>query len=77
MEEKYKMEILRLDYKLASEGKKIELWKNEVLDTIVANSSCDLESVKSEQIYDQTECRKEIQLERPDLKKESSIWITG
>ena len=61
-----------LDEKLVSEGKKFELSKKEVLDIPEANSSCDLDSVKSEQTHDHSECRKEIQLERPDVKKESS-----
>lgn len=34
------------------------------------NSSCGLDSVKSEQIHDHTECRKEMQIEQPDVNKE-------
>ena len=33
--------------------------------------------MKSEQIHDHSECRKEIQLERPDVNKESSIQKIG
>ena len=47
------------------------------MDIPEANSSCDLDSVKSEQIYDHSECRKEIQLERPDVNKESSTRKIG
>ena len=50
-----------LDEKLGSEGKKFELSKKEVLDIPEANSSCDLDSMKSEQIHDYSDCRKEIQ----------------
>ena len=50
-----------LDEKLGSEGKKFELSKKEVLDIPEANSSCDLDSMKSEQIHYYSDCRKEIQ----------------
>ena len=33
--------------------------------------------MKSEQIHDHSECREEIQLERPDVNKESSIQKIG
>ena len=66
-----------LDYKLASESKKFEFSKKEVLDIPASNSSCDLDSVKSEQIHDHSECRKVIELERPDVNKESSTQKTG
>ena len=66
-----------LDEKLASEDKKFDLSKKEVLDIPEANSSCDLDSVKSEQTHDHSECRKEIQLERPDVNKESSTQKIG
>ena len=33
--------------------------------------------MKSEQIHDHSECRKEIQLERPDVNKESSTQKIG
>ena len=63
--------------KLASEGKKFKLSKKEVLDIPEANSSGDLDSVKSEQIHDHSECRKEILLERPDVNIESSTQKIG
>ena len=66
-----------LDEKLVSEGKKFELSKKEVSDIPEANSSCDLDSIKSEQIHDHSECRKEIQLEKPDVNKESSTQKIG
>ena len=47
------------------------------MDILEANSSCDLDSVKSEQIHDYFECRKEIQLGRPDVNKESSTRKIG
>ena len=71
------MERQVLDEKLASEGKKFELSKKEVLDIPEANSSCNLDSIKSEQIHDHSECRKEIQLEKPDVNKESSTQKIG
>ena len=77
LEKKYKMEMQVLDEKLASEGKKFELSKKEVLDIPEVNSSCDLDSIKSEQIHDHSECRKEIQLEKPDVNKESSTQKIG
>ena len=77
LEKKYKMEMQVLDEKLANEGKKFELSKMEVLDIPEANSSCDLDSIKSEQIHDHSECRKEIQLEKPDVNKESSTQKIG
>ena len=55
------MEMQVLDEKLGSEGKKFQLSKKEVLDIPEANSSCDLDSMKSEQIHDHSDCRKEIQ----------------
>ena len=70
LEKKYKMEMQVLDEKLASEGKKFELSKKEVLDIPEANSSCDLDSVKPEQTHDHSQCRKEVQLERPDVNEE-------
>ena len=66
-----------LDEKLASEGKRFELSKKEVLNIPEASSSCDLDSIKWEQIQDHSECRKEIQLERPDVNKESSTQKIG
>ena len=77
LEEKYKIEMQVLDDKLASEGKKFELSKKGVLDIPEANSSCDLDSVKSEQIHDRTDCRIEIQLERSDVNKELSTQKIG
>ena len=71
------MEMQVLDGKLACEGKKFELSKKVVLDIPEANSSCDFDSVKSEQIHDHSECRKEIQLEKPDVNKESSTQKIG
>ena len=47
------------------------------MDIPEASSSCDLDSVKSEQTHDHSECRKEIQLERPDVNKESSTQKIG
>ena len=52
-----------LDEKFASEGKKFELSKKEVLDIPEANSY-DLDSMKSEQIHDHSECR-----ERDTIRK--------
>ena len=49
-----------LDEKLGSEGKKFQLSKKEILDILEANSSCDLDSMKSEQIHD-SDCRQDIQ----------------
>ena len=69
LDKKYKMEMQVLDEKLASEGKKFELSKKEVLDIPEANSCCDLDSVKSEQTHDHSECRREMQLERRELKR--------
>ena len=66
-----------LNEKVANEGKKFELSKKEVLDIPEANSSCNLDSIKSEQIHDHSECRKKIQLERPDVNKESSTQKIG
>ena len=66
-----------LDEKLANKGKKFELSKMEVLDIPEANSSCDLDSIKSEQIHDHSQCGKEIQLERPDVNKELSTQKIG
>ena len=66
-----------LDEKLSSEGKKLELSKKEVLDIPEANSCCDLDSVRSKQIHDQSECRNKIQLERPDVNKEPSTPKVG
>ena len=66
-----------LDDKFASKGKTFELSKKEVLHIPEANSSCDLNSVKSEKNIDHAECRKEIQLERPDGNKESSNQKIG
>ena len=57
LEKKHKMEIQALDEKFASEGKKFEMSKKEVLDIAEANNSNDLDSIKSEQIHDQSECR--------------------
>ena len=57
------MEMQVLDEKLASEGKRFELSKKEVLNIPEASSSCDLDSIKWEQIQDHSECRKEIQLD--------------
>ena len=66
-----------LDGKLVNEGKKSELSKKEASGISEANSSCDLDSVKSEQIQDHSGCRKEMQLERPDVNKESSTQKIG
>ena len=58
LQKKYKMEIQVLDEKLSREGNKFELSKKEVLDIPEVNSSCDLDSIKSEQIHNHSECRK-------------------
>ena len=46
--------------------------KNKVLDIPEANSSCDLDSLKSREIYDYTEFRKDIQLERNTVNQD--LW---
>ena len=77
LEKKYKMEMQVLDEKLVREGKKFELSKKEVSAIPEANSSCDLDSIRPEQIHDHSQCKKEIQLERPDVNKESSTQKIG
>ena len=57
--------------------KRFALPKKEVLNIPETSSSCDLDSIKWEQIQDHSECRKEIQLERPDVNKESSTQKIG
>ena len=58
LQKKYKMKIQVLDEKLSREGNKFELSKKEVLDIPEVNSSYDLDSIKSEQIHNHSECRK-------------------
>ena len=77
LEEKHKIEMQMLDDKFTSEGKKFKFSKKKVLEIPEAYISCDSDSVKSEQINDYTECRKDIQLERPDGNKESSTRKIG
>ena len=47
------------------------------MDIPEIKSSCDLDSAKSKQIHDHSECRKEIKLERPDVNEESPTQKIG